>query len=100
VNEGVDGLGRIHALVADYVEVSEEVVVGIELDRPVAGDSDLAEAIKIMARAHQSAIWSRQRQVNALRSALREYYPATLEAFGTDLGWTSSATATRTSSAE
>jgi hypothetical protein len=54
--------------------------------RPVAGDSELAEAIKVMARAHQSAIWSRQRQLNALRSALREYYPAALAAFGTDLG--------------
>ena len=53
--------------------------------RQVAGDSDLAEAIKVMARAHQNAIWSRQRQANALRSALREYYPAALEAFGTDL---------------
>jgi len=50
--------------------------------RPVAGDSDLAEGIKVMARAHQNAIWNRQRQVNALRSALREYYPAALEAFG------------------
>ena len=39
----------------------------------------------MLARAHQSAIWSRQRQVNALRSALREYYPAALAAFGTDL---------------
>jgi transposase/transposase IS116/IS110/IS902 family protein len=46
--------------------------------RPIAGDSELAEAIKVMARAHQSAIWSRQRQLNALRSALREYYPAAL----------------------
>jgi transposase len=27
--------------------------------RPVAGDSDLAEGIKVMARAHQNAIWSR-----------------------------------------
>ena len=53
--------------------------------RQVAGDSDLAEAVKVLARAHQSAIWSRQRQVNALRSALREYYPAALAAFGTDL---------------
>ena len=53
--------------------------------RQIAGDSDLAEAVKILARAHQSAIWSRQRQVNALRSALREYYPAALAAFGTDL---------------
>jgi hypothetical protein len=38
-----------------------------------------------MARAHQNAIWSRQRQVNALRSALREFYPAALDAFGTGL---------------
>ena len=53
--------------------------------RPVAGDSELVEGIKILARVHQSAIWGRQRQVNALRSALREYYPAALEAFGTDL---------------
>jgi transposase len=53
--------------------------------RPVAGDSELAEGVKLLARAHQNAIWSRQRQVNALRSALREYYPGALEAFGTDL---------------
>ena len=26
--------------------------------RPVAGDSDLAEAVKVLARAHQSMIWS------------------------------------------
>jgi hypothetical protein len=55
------------------------------LHRQVAGDSDLAEAVKVLARAHQTAIWSRQRQVNQLRSALREYYPAALDAFGTDL---------------
>jgi transposase len=53
--------------------------------RPVAGDSDLAEGVKLLARAHQNAIWGRQRQVNALRSALREYYPGALDAFGTDL---------------
>ncbi len=53
--------------------------------RSVAGDSDLAEALKVTARAHQSLIWARQRQVNQLRSALREYYPGALTAFGTDL---------------
>ena len=50
--------------------------------RPVAGDSDLAEAIRVLARAHQSAIWSRQRQLNSLRSALRAFYPAALDAYG------------------
>jgi transposase len=49
--------------------------------RPVAGDSSQAEAIKVLARAHQSLIWTRTRHTNVLRSALREYYPAALVAF-------------------
>ena len=49
--------------------------------RPAAGDSDLAAAVKALARAHQSMIWSRRRQANLLRSALREFYPAALAAF-------------------
>ena len=49
--------------------------------RPVAGDSDLAEAVKVLARAHQGLVWSRQRQLNQLRSTLREFYPAVLAAF-------------------
>jgi transposase len=49
--------------------------------RPIAGDSADAEAIKVLARAHQSLIWARNRHTNALRSTLREYYPAALEAF-------------------
>jgi transposase len=56
--------------------------------RPVAGDSELAEAIKVLARAHRNLIWTRQRQVNQLRSALREFYPGALEAFGGDLAST------------
>ena len=54
--------------------------------RPVAGDSELAEAIKILARAHQSMIWTRSRQINAMRSTLLEYYPNALLAFGERLG--------------
>jgi hypothetical protein len=49
--------------------------------RPVAGDSPDVDAIKVLARAHQNLIWSRNRQTNGLRSALREYYPAALVAF-------------------
>jgi transposase len=49
--------------------------------RPVAGDSDLAEAVKALARAHQSMIWTRQRQTNQLRSTLREFYPGALSCF-------------------
>lgn len=56
--------------------------------RPVAGDSDLAEDVKLLARTHQSFVWERQRHVNRLRSAFREFYPAALHAFGTDLAST------------
>ena len=49
--------------------------------RPVAGDSELGEAIKVLARAHQGLIWTRQRQLNQLRSTLREFYPGALETF-------------------
>lgn len=56
----------------------------VRLDRahhqPVAADSELAGAIKVLARVHQNLIWTRQRQVNQLRSMLREYYPAALHA--------------------
>jgi transposase len=49
--------------------------------RKVAGDSADAEAVKVLARAHQNLIWTRNQHTNALRSALREYYPGALEAF-------------------
>ena len=49
--------------------------------REVAGDSADAAAVRILARAHQQLIWDRIRQTNRLRSALREYFPAALQAF-------------------
>ena len=49
--------------------------------RLIAGDTSAVEAVKVLARAHQSLIWARTRHTNTLRSALREYYPAALEAF-------------------
>jgi transposase len=53
--------------------------------RPVAGDSELAQAIYVLARAHQRLVWSRRRQINSLRATLREFYPAAMGAFGEDL---------------
>ena len=141
IPEGLDGVTRLHALLADHATTPDQVLVGIETDRGllvgallaagyqvfainpkavdryrerhaqagaksdgadakvladlvrtdrhnhrrVAGDSDLAEAVKILARAHHNLIWTRQRLCNQLRSALREYYPAALAAFGADL---------------
>lgn len=55
------------------------------LHREVAGDSEVAEAIKVLARAHQNLIWTRQRIGNQLRSVLREFYPGALRTFA-DLG--------------
>ncbi len=49
--------------------------------RPIAGDTPQVEAIKVLARAHQNLVWSRNRNTNALHSARREYYPGALEAF-------------------
>ena len=49
--------------------------------RQIAGDTDLVDAVKLVARAHQTAIWERTRQVLRLRSTLREYFPAAVEAF-------------------
>ena len=49
--------------------------------RPAAGDGEIAEHVKVAARAHQNLIWMRRRSTNALRSLLREYYPAALAVF-------------------
>ncbi|MGW6009173.1 IS110 family transposase [Streptomyces sp. NPDC055210] len=49
--------------------------------RPLPEDSDLGRAIAVLARAQQDALWNRQQLANQLRSLLREYYPAALDAF-------------------
>jgi transposase len=49
--------------------------------RQVAADSDIAEAVKVVARAHQTLIWERTRHTLRLRAALREYFPAALQAY-------------------
>jgi transposase len=49
--------------------------------RPLPADSELAQAIAVLARAQQDAVWDRTQAHNRLRSHLREYYPAFLAAF-------------------
>jgi transposase len=49
--------------------------------RPVAGDTDQADGLKVLARAHQNLIWDRTRHTNRLRNDLREFFPAALLAF-------------------
>jgi transposase len=50
--------------------------------RRLAGDSLGVEAIKILARSHQTLIWARTRHTNMLRAALRQYYPLAIAALG------------------
>jgi transposase len=49
--------------------------------RAVAGDSVEAEAVKVLTRAHKTLIWERTRHLLRLRHALREFFPAALNAF-------------------
>ena len=49
--------------------------------RPLPEDTELAQAIAVLARAQQDAVWDRTTAHNKLRSHLREYYPGFLTAF-------------------
>ncbi|WP_093841802.1 IS110 family transposase [Streptomyces aidingensis] len=66
--------GDAHAL-ADMVRID-----GAQL-RTVAGDSGQAQAVRVVARAHQTLIWERTRTFQRLRSTLREYFPGALTAY-------------------
>ena len=123
IADGIEGLARLHALLASHTDDPAGVVAGTETDRgllvgalvaagyqvyavnplqvsryrerhgtsraksdrgdaqvladlvrtdrhhhrQVAGDSPQAEAVKVLARAHQALVWTRQRQANQLR---------------------------------
>jgi transposase len=49
--------------------------------RVIAGDTPQAQAVKVVARVHQTLIWDRQRHALRLRAALRDFFPAALAAF-------------------
>src|SRR5207253_1136397 len=53
----------------------------VDAHRPLPGDTELAQAIAVLARAQQDAVWDRTQAHNKLRSVLREFYPAILAAF-------------------
>jgi transposase len=52
----------------------------ISMHRPLPADSELAQAIAVLARAQQDAVWDRTTAHNKLRSHLREYFPGFLTA--------------------
>jgi transposase len=53
----------------------------IGFHRPLPADTELAQAIAVLARARQDAVWDRTTAHNKLRSHLREYFPGFLAAF-------------------
>jgi transposase len=67
---------------ADAHVLAEIVRLDRAHHRSVALDSEIGEAMKLVARAHQTLIWERTRHVLRLRSALKEFFPAALSAYG------------------
>jgi transposase len=66
---------------ADAHVLADMVRTGSCQLRPVAGDTAQAAAVKVVTRTHKTLIWERTRHVQRLRHALRDYFPAALEAF-------------------
>ncbi|WP_344840329.1 IS110 family transposase [Actinocorallia longicatena] len=65
---------------ADAVVLANILRTDRHVHRPMPDDTELTRSIKVLARACQDATWRRTRAQNELRSLLREYYPAMLQA--------------------
>ena len=65
----------------DAMTLGNILRVDRDLHRPLADDSELVQSIAVLARAQQDAVWNRQQIGNQLRSLLREFFPAGIEAF-------------------
>jgi transposase len=65
----------------DAVVLANVLRTDAHVHRPLPADTELAQAIAVLARAQQDAVWTRTAAHNKLRSHLREYYPAFLDAF-------------------
>ncbi len=70
----------------DSLVLAHVLRTDMAMHRPLPADSELAQAIAVLARAQQDAVWDRTQSHNRLRSHLREYYPAFLAAFGAARG--------------
>ena len=70
----------------DAVVLANVLRTDAHAHRPLPADTELAQAIAVLARAQQDAVWARTAAHNKLRSHLREYYPAFLAAFNSAKG--------------
>jgi transposase len=66
---------------ADAMTLANILRVDAHVHRTLPADSELAQAIAVLARAQQNAVWRRSKATNELRAVLREYYPAVLDTF-------------------
>lgn len=66
---------------ADAVTLANILRTDADAHRPLPSDPELAQSITVLARAQQDAVWHRTQLSNQLRSHLRQYLPAALEAF-------------------
>ncbi|MEU3349877.1 IS110 family transposase [Streptomyces sp. NPDC006700] len=74
-------VSRAKSDAADARVLANILRTDIKTHRPLPADSELGQAVAVLARAHQDAVWDKGQLVNRLRSHLREYYPAALMAF-------------------
>jgi hypothetical protein len=65
----------------DSVVLANVLRTDLAFHRPLPADTELAQAIAVLARAQQDAVWDRTTAHNKLRSHLREYFPGFLAAF-------------------
>lgn len=77
----MDSVSRRKSDPGDALVLAKVLRTDMHAHRPLPDDSDLVRAIAVLARAQQDATWNRQQMANQLRSLLREYYPAALDAF-------------------
>jgi transposase len=66
---------------ADAMTLASILRVDAHLHRRLPADSELCQAIALLARAHQDAIWARTKAHHQQRSQLREFYPTFLAVF-------------------
>ena len=65
----------------DAMTLAHILRVDAYLQRRLPADSELCQAIAVLARAHQDAIWARTKAHNELRSLLCDFYPTFLATF-------------------
>ena len=75
------GLSGAKSDATDAVLLANIVRTDPSAHRPLPADTELAQAVRVLARAQQDAVWSRQQIGNQVRDLLKEFYPAALVAF-------------------